>query len=102
MRSPRPRAVVGVTSERATEDVIRRRVLTLQLECVIAERDNALADRDALRRVLAPLLDDPFRAWEKGWVICPLCLAQHVDEWNFPHAADCPVLQKDTLLGRTP
>lgn len=72
----------------------------------VAERNAALAalsevraERDDLRAALRPLLTDPFRAWEKGWVVCPFCLAQHADEWNFPHGPDCPVRSAGRLLG---
>lgn len=73
-----------------------------------------------LRAILAPLLDDPYDD-EGGFISdrrCRFCWAtstwkkrptgrrdargRNVREWAdaTPHKADCPVLRKDTLLGR--
>lgn len=55
-----------------------------------------LKERDELRAILAPLLDEPMR-WmgSERDVCCVFCDTS-------PHLDDCPVLAKDRLLGREP
>jgi hypothetical protein len=56
----------------------------------IVERDEAVRQRDELRRVLEPLLDDPHFGADDWCVFC----------YDGDHALDCPVLRADELLGR--
>jgi hypothetical protein len=59
---------------------------------------DATGQRDELRAILAPLLDHPLvyverlRAWR-----CQFCAAVE----GSPHTGECPVLRRDTLLGRS-
>lgn len=78
------------------------RALLAQREAMRAERDEAIRQRDEARAVLAPLLDDPWRNESEGpyWALdwfqeCVWCASRAPD-----HAADCPVLRRDALLGR--
>lgn len=63
-----------------------------------AQRDEAIRQRDQLRRILEPLLDTmatvPNR-WVDG---CHFCDGPFTD--GEIHALDCPVLRRDALLGR--
>lgn len=63
------------------------------------QRDDAI---DALRAVLAPLLDDPFYISafppEPSRLRCVFCRA--VQGHSIEHTADCPVRRTDALLGR--
>jgi hypothetical protein len=58
----------------------------------------AASQLDELRAILAPLLDHPLvyverlRAWR-----CQFCAAVE----GTPHTGECPVLRRDTLLGRS-
>lgn len=69
------------------------------------ERDEARRERDDLRAVLAPLLDDPI-VWvwngRREYRRCGVCDATATDPdlEPFPHHPDCPVLRRDELLGR--
>ena len=56
------------------------------------------AQRDELRAILAPLLDDPFH----GSTPCVFCGHRWRFNESVNHMIDCPVLQRDRLLGRTP
>ena len=58
---------------------------------------------DELRAILAPLLDDPLYVQMDGTLACPLChwsAPANTKDWDFPHAATCPVRRRDELLGR--
>lgn len=66
-----------------------------------------LDERDALRAILAPLLEHPMVDGKVG-VVCILCgtLAKPVDPLRpydpstVIHVGDCPYLRRDALLGR--
>lgn len=66
------------------------------------QRDEAVAQRDELRAVLAPLLARPYADDRDGCLFCESTLswldydADLVDE----HRPGCPVLRRDALLGR--
>jgi hypothetical protein len=55
------------------------------------------AERDELRAVLAPLLDDPWREAEDGFYDCTFC---RPNGRTYDHKPGCPVLACDRLLGR--
>lgn len=55
--------------------------------------------RDVLRAILAPLLDEPFVPGPNGSDMGLDCLFCRVDEPS--HEPNCPVLRRDELLGRT-
>ena len=100
-------------------------VLGLSAQCVKWVRQVA-AERDDLRAILAPLLDEPMRRvgesrpdYEDETERCVFCGARYDNAWGeptnpdpayrfvstplvetTPHAPTCPVLRKDALLGR--
>lgn len=70
---------------------------------------DAAEQRDSLRAILAPLLDNPYRTianYGDPYEECVFC--ECVPESHYPygpndrkdHEPDCPVLRKDELLGR--
>lgn len=74
------------------------------------QRDQAIAERDELRAILAPLLDDAKRfAFEStdgtenfSCLFCggPECSEGRDSPDHILHDPTCPVLRRDTLLGR--
>lgn len=71
------------------------------------ERDEARRQRDELRVILAPLLDDWFRVTPERATAIGVCRFCHEDQpisgsTLIEHAAGCPVLRRDALLGRRP
>lgn len=58
---------------------------------------------EALRAVLAPLLDEPAERWndEHKAMECLFCHGTNVGEPEDYHKPNCPVLRRDELLGRT-
>lgn len=70
-----------------------------------AIQERLIAQRDELRAVLAPLLDNPWRLEPEdcSFWICTFCRADAAaDERDDPrtHNDSCPVPRKDELLGR--
>lgn len=80
--------------EQARRDIERLHRLVEDLNQCVTER---LAERDAVRAILAALLDDPMRL---DWDGCLWCGRAGDDDE--PHADDCPALEprKSELLGR--
>jgi hypothetical protein len=79
------------------------------------DRNEAIRQRDELRRIIEPLLDDPIDRYESStmWGRCLFCTrVQPVvdrgptrpplldDDAPEEHHSDCPVLRRATLLGR--
>lgn len=89
------------------------------------QREEAIRQRDELRAVLAPLLDDPYEqfntagyecdeidhrcrfcemamVWTRTWTGRRNARGRKINEWAdaTPHTSDCPVLRRDALLGR--
>ncbi|HYF46708.1 MAG TPA: hypothetical protein VD926_10900 [Acidimicrobiales bacterium] len=82
----------------------------LQAELRLSDRelDEAHRQLDELRAILQPLLDKPFRTiTDYGDTLraddeMGECLFCGQDDWTNPHKPDCPVLNRDRLLGRAP
>jgi hypothetical protein len=83
-----------------------RRFRDMNIAEALLER---LTQRNELRAILAPLLDDPIDANEchdESWYVCRFCgkeaevVEVHPRVYACDHAPDCPVLRKDELLGR--
>jgi hypothetical protein len=65
------------------------------------ERNEACGERDELRAILAPLLDDPLRHVDGvGWA-CRFCGEATASDRDLVHGPDCPVPRRDALLGRS-
>lgn len=96
------------------EALHRMHVFNADADEMEAERNAALAQRDELRAVLAPVLADPLKA-----DACQFCGADIRESYvvSMPdsmgggmrrveqvgeHAPACPVLRRDALLGREP
>jgi len=61
----------------------------------------AVHQRDALRAILAPLLEDP-RTSDDANAWCIFCDETAFLGHDLVHHVDCPVLVRDRLLGREP
>ena len=71
-------------------------------EALMGYVKDAERERDELRAILQPLLDQPIRfVGEPASNECIFCEADSA--WHDPHhRPSCPVLRRDQILGRTP
>lgn len=76
------------------------------LAVALAQRDAAILERDTLRAILAPLLDNPTYDGDGiagayiGCKFCTMTLFWRDPKPEQPHDAGCPVLDAPRLLGR--
>lgn len=77
-----------------TEMTQERDAISTVFDAYQGDCDALTAERDELRAILAPLLDDT------GEIGAPCFFCRIIIETG-PHDPDCPVLARERLLGRT-